>query len=600
MKALLLLTLIAVIGCGGKAVFRLSSDENNSYELGQSLQRRQLPASPQPVNSAHQPRVFAVTAGTGANKTIVGYDLASGNALWKADADIKSRISVGGDFIVAYEGNQLVARDQARGQPRWRERVPGTFVGAAADSARAYVVYKDGSTWWLVGYDGGSGKQLWRADASGELGGPAAHGGIVYVPFFKQWLSLVDGASGKQLTRLRGLDQEISTLRVTSRVAYYGSKQGMFELDARSASGKRTDATYGQVKLPAQLEGTTYAREVYDPVQQGYTAADRKRVLWTSTPVESGPMKLGGDGYVVHYFRYVLGFGLNGGLRWAYSQPRVELVASEHSGSVIVALSSAGDVVALDPQTGAVRARKNLGTTTQVLGATFDVDGWAPTDQAEPVETVASLTAIARDRDARFDRVKELAVQALAKLPGAEVTSQLLAILADNRAPQRLKDTVVELLVERHDPGSLPVLTQQLAVHSDYIAKTEPEALGPVAKAIAGLGGMPLDPKLVAAALVALQLHLDSPATSIPDLVQVIDAMAAIGNGGERTALGSHLLLYHAEDELGGDPSWQKAIAVALETRGGPGEHALLRAVAADPRTKPALAGILREVMGPD
>ncbi|MBS1117832.1 MAG: Basic proline-rich protein precursor [Deltaproteobacteria bacterium] len=594
---------LVVVACGGKAVFRLSSDENNSYELGQSLQRRQLPDAPTPVNESHTPRLFALTAGgpkPQTMKTIVAYDLASGNVLWKADADVQSRITVGGNFIIALEGRQLVARDQTRGAPRWRIGVPGTFVGAAADRDRAYIVYRDGSTWWLVAYDGDSGHQLWKSDASGALGAPSAHGGVVYVPFLKQWLSIVDGKTGAQLTRIRNLDQEISTLRVTSRAAYFGSKQGMFELDARSASGARDQATYGQVKIPAQLEGTTYGREAYDPVQLGYTAADRKRVLWTSTPVETGPMKLGGDGYVIHYFRFILGFGLDGGLRWAYSQPRVELVASDHTGHVIVGLSTAGDIVALEPQTGAVRLRRSLRTTAPVLGGTFDADGWSPSSQSEPIETVSALVSIARDRDARFDRVKELAVNALARLPGPEVTSQLLAVLADDRAPQRLKDTVVDLLVARRDPGSLPVLTSQLAIQTDYLAQTEPDALGPVAKAISGLGGLPLEPKAVAAALVALQRHLDAPSTATPDLVQVIAAMAAIGGGAERLALGSHLLLYHADDDLGADVSWQKAIVIALERKGGPAERELLRQVAADPRTRPSLATTIRDVLGPD
>jgi outer membrane protein assembly factor BamB len=591
---------VALAACGGSAVFRLSSDENNSFALGQSLQQRHLPDAPTPTNEAHQPRVFALTAGKGATKTIVAYDLGSGNVLWKADADVQSRISVGGDFVVELEGKQLVARDQAKGAPKWRVNVPGNFVGAAADRDRVYLTYKDGSTWWLVGYDGESGRQLWKADASGELGAPAAHGGVVYVPFLKQWLSIVDGKSGNQLTRLRGLDQEISTLRVTSQAAYYGSKQGMFLLDGRSASGKRADATYGQVKIPPQLDGTTYGHEVYNPVELGYTAAERKRVLWTSLPVESGPMKLGGDGYVIHYFRFLLGFGLDGGLRWAYSHPRVELVASEHTGHVIVALSTTGDIVAIEPQTGAVRARKSLGTTSPVLGATFDAEGWSPSSQSEPIETVAALVSIARDHDARFDRVKELAVNALARLPGPDVTSQLLAVLADNRAPQKLKDTVVDLLVARRDPSSLPVLTQQLSIHSDYLAQTEPDALGPVAKAMAGLGGMTLDGKQVAAALAALQSHLDAPATATSDLVQVIAAMSAIGNGAERLALDSHLLLYHADDELGGDASWQKAIVVALEHKGGPGEREILRQVAADPRSKPGLVTTIREALGPE
>jgi outer membrane protein assembly factor BamB len=595
---LIVAALTSVAGCGGKAVFRLSSDENNPYALRETLARRRLPETAMPVNDARQPRVFVLTAG--APKTIVAYDLASGNVMWKADADGRSRIAAGGDFIVAVEGKQLVARDQAHGTPRWKADVPGEIVGVTADHDRAYAVYKDGSRWWLAGYAGGHGDRLWKADAAGQLGAPAAHGGVVYVPFLQQWLSIVDGATGKQLTRIRGLDEQISMLRVTSQVAYYGSKQGVFVLDPRSGSGRRADSTYGQVKIPAQLERTSYGRDVYDPVQQTYTAADRSRVLWRSVGGDPGPMKLAGDGYAIHYFRFVFGFDAAGAMRWAYSHPRVELVASEHTGEVIAGVSTTGEIVAIDPNTGAVRARKTLGTAAAVLGATFDADGWSPSGQTEPIGTVAALTGIARDHDARFDRVKELAVGALAKLPGAEVTSQLLAVLADDRAPQRLKDTVVALLVERRDPASLPVLTSQLAVHTDYLAQTEPDALGAVAKAIAGLGGLPLDGKQVAAALAALQSHLDAPSTASPELAQIIAAMSAIGGGAERIPLGSHLLLYHADDDLGSDPTWQKAIVIALALKGGPGERELLRQVAADPRTRPSLSSTIRDTLGND
>ena len=602
MKLVVLLVVLAA--CGPKAVFRLSSDENNSFELGRTLDKRKLPPAPTPVNAAGKPRVFAVTAGSGPNKTIISYDIASGNVMWKADADVRSRIVVGGDVIVALEGKQVVARDQGTGQPRWRADAKGTFIGAAADRERVYVVYKDGSSGLLVGYHGGNGNQLWQSAAAGELGAPAAQAGLVYVPFLRQWLSVVDGGSGSQITRIRGIDQEITTLRVTSRNAYYGSKLGMFELDKRSASGKRNEATYAAVKLPAQLEGTTYGRDGYDSVQGMYTAAERKRVLWLSIsshppargPVESGPMKLDGDGYVVHYFRFLFGFGQDGGMRWAYSHPRVELVASDHTGHAIVALSTAGELVALDPRTGSLRAKLSLGTTTPVLGATFDAEGWAPTNANEEVETVAALVSIARDRDSRFDRVKELAVQTLAKLPGGEVTQELLAVLADNRQPMKLKDAVVDLLVARRDPASLPVLTKQLTVFTDYIAGTEPTALAPVAKAIAGLGDIKLDPAQATATLAALQRHLDAPATDTSELVHVIAAMVTVGKGAERPALVSHFLLYRVDDDLGADAAWQKAIIGAL-ANAGPGEREALRYAAADPRTKPTLAAAIRDVV---
>ena len=594
MRTLAIIPLVALLSaCPQKHVFQLSSDENNPYALKQTLDGRRLPAQPTPVNTSKQPRVFVVTAG--APKTIVAYDLASGNVLWKADADIQSRIAVGGDFIVALEGNQLVARDQSRGSVRWKKGVYGKFVGVAADAQRVYVVQHGSDNGYeIVSYGGQGGVEGWRADAAGELGAPAAHGGVVYVPYLRQWLSILNGGNGKLLTRIRGLDEQISMLDVTSRVAYYGSKQGVFVLDEKSASGKRGDATYGKVKVPPQLEGTTYGTDVYDPVQMMYTAAERKRVLWTTTNAGG---QLAGEGYAIHYFRYVLGFDTAGEMTWAYSNPRVELVASDHTGSAIVCVASNGDVVVLDPKDGTVRAKKSLGTTQPVLGATFDADGWAPTGEVAKADTLAVLVSIALDREARFDRVKELAVRRLARMPGPEVTQSLLAVIADPRQPQKLKDTVVELLMDRKDSSSLPVLTTQLQARTDFIAGTQPESLAAVAKGVAGLGTTKLEPKDVTAALAALQIHLEAPTTSSGELAQVIAAMAAIGGGTERPSLASHLLLYHADDNLGDDGTWQRAIVVAL-VKGGPAEREILRYVQHDPRTRPKLAALIQDQLG--
>ena len=589
----------SVPGCGG-ATFQLAAQDNDRGALTAALAQRHLSDQPAPINAARVPRAFVALGGP--RKQVVAYDLGAGKLLWRQPADVASRIAVGGSFVVELEGKQLVARDQTTGAITWHVDVPGAFVGVAADRDRAYVVWSAGDTsigggsGTVAAYDGATGSELWHERADGALGAPAAQGGVVYVPYLSQWLSLVDGATGKQLARLRGLDEQISMLRVTSTDAFYGSKQGVFHLDATSASGSRKGGTYASVTVPAQLEHTQYGVDAYDPVQSGYSAADRARVLWSGM--------LGAGGYAVHYFRFVFGFDANGAMTWAYSHPRTELVASDDTGAAIIAISQAGDVIALDPKTGVVRLDRAIGTSEPVLGATFDADGWTPPEPARTAAdqdrardpqaaTIDALVAIARDHDARFDRVKQLAVQALAKLPGGEVTRELLDVLADARAPDKLKGDVVDLLVERRDPASLPVLAAQLATHDDFIAKTTPAALGPIAKAIAGLAGLQLDHEAVASALAALQSQLDAPATQVPDLVPVIAAMAAIGGGAERAALVSHLLLYHADDAIGGDPAWAHAIVTALEDHGSPAEREILRAVAADPKTRPALRDAL-------
>jgi len=232
-----------------------------------------------------------------------------------------------------------------------------------------------------------------------------------------------------------------------------------------------------------------------------------------------------------------------------------------------------------------------------VIGATFDADGWAPQGEAAPPSTVATLVAIIRDRDARFEKVKELAVAALAKQQGPEVTTEMLAVLADKRASLKLKETVVEALERRKDPEALPILTAQLAVHDDYIAKTETDAIGPVVRAIAGLRGTKLEPAKVEAAMTALASHLDDPATETTDLIALIGALSAIGGGAERPILASHLLLYHADDDVGANAGWAMAIVGALLANAGPQERAVLHHVAVDPRTKPSLASAITETL---
>jgi outer membrane protein assembly factor BamB len=598
-KKLAILALV-VAACGPKAVFRLSAEDNDRSALVAALAQRKLPAQPAPMNSAQKPRMFVEVAGT--PKLIVAYDLAAGSVMWSVAADAKSRVQVGGDFVAELEGNQLVARDQQRGTVRWKIDAPGPFVGAAADRDHVYATWRQGTdqkaSWRLAAYDGATGAMMWKQDSEGQLGAPLAQGGLVYSPFLTQWLSILDGTTGRQLARIRNSEDQISVVRVTSTDAFYGSKQGVYRLDARSANGTRAGGTFAKVTLPTQLDRAAYGRDVYDPVQLAYTASDRARVLYAEGPSDAGPLKFANDLYAIHYFRYVIGFTVTGELAWAYSHPRVELVASEHTGAAILAVSGNGQLVALEPKTGGVMLDKAIGVTGTVLGATFDADGWAPPmPQTEAVETAQALVSIARDRDARFDKVKELAVSALVKQSGPEVTSELLALLADSRVSQRIKDQVTEVLTARRDPASLHVLVAQLAVHDDYLAKTEALTLGSIAKSISGLGGVKLDPKEAAAALAALRSHLDAPTTQTPDLVIVINAMAAIGEGAERVALASHMLLYHADDDLGGDTAWAKTITAALYAHGGPGEREMLRQVGNDPRTKAPLAAAIKDAL---
>lgn len=589
---------LALAACGPKSVFNLTSEDNNADALGRALAVRQLPPALGPVNGRHTPMVFAVA--TGNPRQLVAFDLAAGAPLWSIDADLQSRVVVGGDVLVAREGQGVTVRNLADGGVRANIAIPGELVGATTDGEQVYAVWQaasDTKPVWTVAAFTLDGAPRWHNDSPGALGAPVAQGGLVLAPFLKQWLVILDAKKGNQLTRIRGVDEEIGMLRVTSDAAFFGSKSGVFRLDERAAAGTRAGATYGKAALPQEMATADYGRDVFDPVQAGYSAFDRKRVLWRAVAGGDGAMRFTDDLVGVHFFRFVFGLGADGGLRWAYSQPRVELVASEHAGSVLVGVAADGAVVALDPVTGAVRATASIPAKGPLIGATFDCDGWAPAGSGEPPATVAALVAIARDRDARFEGIKQYAVSALAKLEGPDVTRDLLVIVQDPRTPAKLAQTVTELVIARKDPLGLPSLLAALAPTRDFIEGSGPIAVSVVARAIAALGDRELTGEQRTTALTALGAQLDDPATPVADRLELVKAMVAIGKGGERVRLRRELMTYRADPELGADQALVDALVGALAA-GDQQDRETLRLVAEDPRSAPAVATTARAALG--
>lgn len=598
------LGLALAAGCGPKQVFGLSSDDNNPDRLGKALEQRKLPGDVKPANALGKPLLFAVVGGTKvggtATRKIIAFDAAANAALWTVDADVQSRVVVGGDIVAAREGQQIVIRNLGDGGVRAKIALDGELIGLTTDGERLYVVSQRGTVqkpiWALVAY-GFDGSAQWENDSPGSLGAPVAQGGLVFSPFLKQWLSVLDARTGAQLTRIRGLDEEISFLRVTSDGTWFGSKAGAFRLDVKAATGSRAGSTYGTVTLPPQLAGCDYGRDAFDAIQSTYTAYDRRRILWRADPDADGPLHFQGDLVAVHFFRFVFGLTPAGELRWAYSQPRVELVASEHTGTVVAAVAGDGAFVALDPATGAIRATGKLDPGEgRILGATFDLEGWAPDGAGEPPSTVGALVSIARDRDARFEGIKQYAVAALAKLQGADVTHDLVAIVIDPRTPQALHDSVAALLVSRKDPAGLPALTDALATRADFLTGAHPVGQVEVAAAIAALGDLPLPPAEVDRALAALSAQAFDPATSAPARLELTRALIAIGHGRERDDLRRELMLYRADPGFAAETDLVAAMVGSL-VAGSPEDRETVRMVAEDPRSAPPVAAVAKAAL---
>lgn len=583
--------------CGGSGAFSLTQDDNNPQRLAAAFARVTPPAAGQPVNALGKPLAFLVTRpGKGAEKSLVAYDLQAETALWTIPSDVSSKVLVGTNFVAYREGETaFVGRDLRTGKQIWKTSVGAGFVGATADASRVFYVesQKSGAkpVWWLIALDGKSGSELWRADAPGQLGVPAARGGLVFSPFLNQWLAVLDAVTGEQLTRVRGIDEEISFVRATSTDVFFGSKRGVFRLDERAASGKRAQSTYGTAKLP-EFVRAHYHWDAFDPVQTTYSAYDRNRILWRAQAADNGSLTFVNQQVVVHAYRFFFGFdSMTGDLKWAYSHPRVDAVGSSDTGPAIAFADFNGELGALDAATGRRIYKAKL--SQGVLGATFDAEGWAPAEEDAAEEgdsTAAALASIARDRDARYNDVKRFAIATLANMPGAAVSTDLLALISDPRTPPKIYEKAVESLVARKDPSALPALVGLLKVEHDYIAGTAPKGLGVAARAIAAMGEAPIEPAQRASVVEALVAHLGSPETSPADLVEVVQALGAISAGAELGPLGTFVLTYRADPTLTTQVTVLSTAIDVLLDHGGAAERELVAFVAGDPRTEASVA----------
>ncbi len=595
-----ILVLAMASACGGTGGFGLSSGDNDPAKLARAFSTATAPPAG-PINNTGKPMVFL--AARGKPGQLVAFDLEAKKELWRVDAQVSSKVVVGRDFVAHKEGdNRLVGRSISTGQQLWSIALDGTFVGAAADASRVYYTMKsDSRSWVLRALSGTTGDEIWDAESNGALGAPAARGGLVFSPFMKQWLAILDAKKGTQLTRIRGIDEEISFVRTTPQNVFFGSKAGVFLLDERAASGKRAQSTYGTAKLPENFVRVHYHWDAFDPVQAGYSAYDRNRVLWDASAKDASAdgdtLAFTGDLVVVQTYRFFFGFSSTSGeLSWAYNHPRVDIVASSQLGGTIGMASMLGELGALDAATGERIYQAKI--PGQFIGGTFDAAGWSPSERSgERTGTAAALASIARDRDARFGEVKKFAVTALSQLKGGDVTRDLLTLIQNDKTPPYLQQTAAEVLVERKDPEGLPFLVDALKVRYDYVQGTEPRAIGVVARAIGALDPAGMDAGMRGQAAEGLLAHLGSPETAAGDLVHLVRALGRVGVGTELGSLSSFLLVYRVDPAFATQIDAVAATIDVLLASGATSHRETVSFVAEDVLTQASIAEYARRAL---
>ena len=579
-------------GCATSAYQRAGSSEDVASALAKSA-----PVAARPANAAGKPLVFLALGGVKGPR-LAAYDLAAGRVLWTQPANLKARVEVGTDVVVYGAADALVARDITTGAERWSHAFARDerLLGYTIDGATVYLslqkggAHLHGGVGSVVALDAATGVHRWSHEmSSGDVGAPAARGGLVAVPVQSQYVTLLDGRSGDQLAQVLSSEEAATFVRALPEGLFFGS-HGVFRLSPATAAGSRKSDGYGHATLPPFVR-PVYWFDLYRPEQGDYSALDRNRILWRMTASDAGDAaRFRDDLTFVHNYRFFFAFDARtGALRWAYNHPVSEAVASADVGDAIAFVTADGDVGALDTRTGRRTYAARLPGEV-VRGATFDAEGWTPAGKAAATPSLSeTLSTIVWDPDRRFWDVKMFAIEELARQPGREVTEQLLKITEQEGLPPAVYQKAGDALVARQDATSGDLLAHVLEANADYAdGHTEP-AVEILARAAGAMKATAAVPALIA--------HLRRPETTPAAATQIARALAAIGATEALPALRDFVTMYRADPIYDGDPTPLVAASEAMLTLGGPAERELLLYLTEEPRTVEPLRVHLRRAL---
>ncbi len=604
--AVLLLTFAACTATTAQDAFRGAGDP---ARVRAALSKLKDPGR-RPANAAGRAMVFLVTSGVGSVRSeILACDIEAGSVLWRQSADVTGRVATGSKSLIVAERDEgkqpiLTARDLRDGKVLWRQALDAgqRRVGYAADGDDAYEVIEEASATGpnrqvtLVAYDASSGSVRWQSNLVGEAGAPAARGGLLALPRRSQFVTLIDGATGDVMADILSRDLAASFVQMLPEGLFFGSR-GVFLASSATAMGSRQATGYMQAKLPPFVR-PLYHRDMYRAFEGDYSAVDRNRVLWRVNVGGATPTFSGGA-VVVHHFRFFFSFdAATGALRWAYREPRADIVAAEHLGARIVFVTSDAEVGSVDAATGGLIFRTSIkalaGQPWSLRGATFDAEGFSgvggSTTKARALADV--LAEVAWENDTRFSEAKVFAVSELAKLPGKQVTRDLLRALSGNGGdlPTVVLARVVEALMKRKDPDSIELYIEALKSHPDTVEDRRPGRLDVLANAVGALG--------VRQAVPALVEYLRLPETD-PDMVRsVADAVLALQSADAVDPFSDYLVQYRADPAFAARPAPLIAACDVLLKLGGPASRTLMLFLAEDARTVEPVRAYLQRAMG--
>ncbi len=574
---------VLATGCG-RATFSPHFRDNNLQDL-KSAMARLKPAARKPANASGKALVFMVTQQP---TSIVAYDLNAQKKLWQAKDDVSSKIVVGRRVLFHRSGAKtMVARSISSGQKLWSVSMTrgDRLLGHTTDGDDLYYVTEnikraaDGTAAYLVARAGGSGAQRWIQPSAGRLGAPVGMPGTIILPLRSQSLALVETTKGEELARIRSKEEMIIWVRNTEAGVLYGGKSGIYKLDDKSITGTAKESSFLAASLPAWIP-PLYWWDGYNAALASYTAYDRNRLLWNLAPRS---MTFADNTLFDHSFRFVFAFDTTiksskdrSNLKWVYSFPRHDVVASTHTGKAMLLVSDNGTIVSLDPATGLPVSKVDL--KLKLRGASFDVEGYAPTaGSAGKANLRKSLIEVIWDPDRRFGKVKLFAVQELAKLTGADVSADLVKIVTHQSIDPAVYKMAGQMIVDRHDKKSIPLYLSTLKSHYNFLDGTTGKAVDIMARALGDLKSRE--------AVKPLLTHLMDHETPVPAVVEIVKALTIIGDKSSLESFRSFLLTYRADSMFIKSSTALNLVADGLLKLGGEEERQLLRFVKNDIHT---------------
>ncbi len=569
-------------GCAGALAPAFDSRfaDNEAARTEALLQR--LP----PARARAHAGSLLVAASFGDQPALIAYDLGTGSLRWRVAVRADSRPELLGDLVLTTSGGRLLAFDARSGRARFSAATGAcTYLGAARDTERVFFTCQAGAidprappNARLTALDARSGRVLWRREASGALGRPAAAFGLVFVPWQRQNLSVLDARSGRELQRLRSRDDVIDWVRADEGGVFFGERS-IYRLGAHGYWGRRQDASF--IRLPdAALPGDPAAMPSAFWPQPGGRSA-RGRIALYLQPEAVGPdgLRIARDRYYFVFYRYVFAFDAGGALRWARVLPRDSIAGQAVPAGLSLVLED-GSFELLAGEDGAARLKRAL--DVELASATLEAAGLQPAPAAavagEPLRR--SLAEIALDGDNRLVPARAYAVARLAELDEPEVTRDLLDIYDQSSTPPELKRAVADALrTRRHGLG---YLIDALGQRYDFLEQTRPAPLAVIVP--------PLIEAHETRALPRLVERMFDHETPIGVLPLVVRAVSTLGDDAVLAPLSGFLRLYRADSSFAADPQALLEAARGILAHGGERGPALLREIAGDGRASPALA----------